>query len=344
MIDPPESLSGCACSSWSGSVCTGCGSPAGPTRVRTHASRSRTTPIEPGDDTDGDESRGRSRSSTRPRVRIPTNGPSPSPTSRAARSAVPDVCGQADPSGHREDRVRAGVALECDRAGEPECGPDPSARGDGTAYPRRSRQCPGPRGRVGRRGRRPRRAGPRRPRTTRWWSIEYIVQPNDSLSKIAQDFYGSARYTRTDPLRGEPRRARDPRTRSGSGRRSCRRSIPRARKTGMGEHPDVPGERAYHRPMSHDSACYIITGGAGFIGSSLVATLQRDEPDARIHVVDDFSTGSHANIVEQCERLGAGRSEGHVMADPLASSTGNPRSGGSSRGRCSTSRRSRTRS
>lgn len=69
--------------------------------------------------------------------------------------------------------------------------------------------------------------------------------------------------------------------------------------------------------MSSDGPVYIITGGAGFIGSSLVAMLQRDEPEARLYVIDDFSTGSYANIVEACERLGAGVFRGTVMADPV---------------------------
>jgi len=69
--------------------------------------------------------------------------------------------------------------------------------------------------------------------------------------------------------------------------------------------------------MSGDQRAYIVTGGAGFIGAALVATLQRDDPTARIHVVDDFSTGSTANIVEACERLGAGPFRGAIIPDPV---------------------------
>lgn len=69
--------------------------------------------------------------------------------------------------------------------------------------------------------------------------------------------------------------------------------------------------------MTKSEPCYIITGGAGFIGANLVATLQRDEPDARLYVVDDFSTGSYANIVEACTRLGAGPFRGTIMPDSI---------------------------
>jgi ADP-L-glycero-D-manno-heptose 6-epimerase len=41
---------------------------------------------------------------------------------------------------------------------------------------------------------------------------------------------------------------------------------------------------------------FIVTGGAGFIGSNLVAELQRRHPDAFITVVDDFSSGHFRNL------------------------------------------------
>jgi len=49
---------------------------------------------------------------------------------------------------------------------------------------------------------------------------------------------------------------------------------------------------------------YIVTGGAGFIGSNLAAELIRLEPDCHVTIVDDFSSGSWANITEACERRG----------------------------------------
>jgi ADP-L-glycero-D-manno-heptose 6-epimerase len=59
-----------------------------------------------------------------------------------------------------------------------------------------------------------------------------------------------------------------------------------------------------HEAMHTRSArtCFIVTGGAGFIGSNLVAALLSQEPGAHIHIVDNLRTGSYANIVETCER------------------------------------------
>ncbi len=45
---------------------------------------------------------------------------------------------------------------------------------------------------------------------------------------------------------------------------------------------------------------YLVTGGAGFIGSNLVAALVRGEHD--VIVVDDFLKGSWENIQEACDR------------------------------------------
>ncbi|MEM8739809.1 MAG: NAD-dependent epimerase/dehydratase family protein [Planctomycetota bacterium] len=41
---------------------------------------------------------------------------------------------------------------------------------------------------------------------------------------------------------------------------------------------------------------YLITGGAGFVGSNLVRTLQTQQPDAELLVVDDFRLGTFANL------------------------------------------------
>lgn len=44
----------------------------------------------------------------------------------------------------------------------------------------------------------------------------------------------------------------------------------------------------------------LITGGAGFIGSNLVATINSDHPEWKIRVIDDLSSGLLSNI-ENCE-------------------------------------------
>ena len=43
----------------------------------------------------------------------------------------------------------------------------------------------------------------------------------------------------------------------------------------------------------------LITGGAGFVGSNLVRELQRRFPEAELCVIDDFRTGTFANLSEE---------------------------------------------
>lgn len=69
--------------------------------------------------------------------------------------------------------------------------------------------------------------------------------------------------------------------------------------------------------MAASPPTYIVTGGAGFIGSNLVAQLLSNEPGAMIYVVDDFRTGSYANIVEACQRAGVGPFKGSVLSDSV---------------------------
>jgi len=44
------------------------------------------------------------------------------------------------------------------------------------------------------------------------------------------------------------------------------------------------------------SSVFVVTGGAGFIGSHLVERLLRDHADGVVRVLDDFSSGSAANL------------------------------------------------
>ena len=41
---------------------------------------------------------------------------------------------------------------------------------------------------------------------------------------------------------------------------------------------------------------FIVTGGAGFVGSNLTLALQEKFPDARITVIDDFRSGNFKNL------------------------------------------------
>ena len=54
---------------------------------------------------------------------------------------------------------------------------------------------------------------------------------------------------------------------------------------------------AYHRVSCMSSAnSILVTGGAGFIGSNLVLTLQERMPKARLTVIDDFRSGDFKNL------------------------------------------------
>jgi ADP-L-glycero-D-manno-heptose 6-epimerase len=48
---------------------------------------------------------------------------------------------------------------------------------------------------------------------------------------------------------------------------------------------------------STSSPNFIVTGGAGFIGSNLTLALQEKFPDARLTVIDDFRSGDFKNLV-----------------------------------------------
>jgi ADP-L-glycero-D-manno-heptose 6-epimerase len=49
--------------------------------------------------------------------------------------------------------------------------------------------------------------------------------------------------------------------------------------------------------VSSSESSILITGGAGFIGSNLVLTLQERMPQARLTVIDDFRSGDFKNLV-----------------------------------------------
>lgn len=61
---------------------------------------------------------------------------------------------------------------------------------------------------------------------------------------------------------------------------------------------------------------YILTGGGGFIGSNLAAELAHRQPGASVIVIDDFRSGSFANLIEAFERKGVGPFTGEVVSRP----------------------------
>ena len=62
---------------------------------------------------------------------------------------------------------------------------------------------------------------------------------------------------------------------------------------------------------------YIVTGGAGFIGSNLVAELLKRDPGCGVMVVDDFRSGTFANLIEACTRKGVGPFTGEIVSDSV---------------------------
>jgi ADP-L-glycero-D-manno-heptose 6-epimerase len=49
-------------------------------------------------------------------------------------------------------------------------------------------------------------------------------------------------------------------------------------------------------PSTDSRSNFIVTGGAGFVGSNLTLALQEKFPDARLTVIDDFRSGSFKNL------------------------------------------------
>lgn len=66
-----------------------------------------------------------------------------------------------------------------------------------------------------------------------------------------------------------------------------------------------------------DTPTYIVTGGAGFVGSNLVAALLARTPRPYVVVIDNFRSGASANIVEACDRAGVGAFTGEVRAESV---------------------------
>ena len=59
---------------------------------------------------------------------------------------------------------------------------------------------------------------------------------------------------------------------------------------------DLSISRQFSFLKLHSSSNFIITGGAGFIGSNLTLALQEKIPEARLTVIDDFRSGDFKNL------------------------------------------------
>ncbi len=62
-----------------------------------------------------------------------------------------------------------------------------------------------------------------------------------------------------------------------------------------------------------DRPLYIVTGAAGFVGANLAAALLARSPHPRILAVDNFRSGSFANLTEACDRRAVGPFDGEVL-------------------------------
>ena len=68
-----------------------------------------------------------------------------------------------------------------------------------------------------------------------------------------------------------------------------------------------------HNPICSADGPVVVTGGAGFIGSNLVAEILRREPGRHVIVIDDFRSSSSASITDACRRADIGPFTGTLI-------------------------------
>lgn len=69
--------------------------------------------------------------------------------------------------------------------------------------------------------------------------------------------------------------------------------------------------------MNQPGPCYIVTGGCGFIGSNLVATLQKRDPSCHVLVIDSLRSGTYATLIESCSRIAGEPFRGEVLPESV---------------------------
>jgi ADP-L-glycero-D-manno-heptose 6-epimerase len=66
-----------------------------------------------------------------------------------------------------------------------------------------------------------------------------------------------------------------------------------------------------------DRGCFVVTGGAGFIGSRLAAALIKAEPGAEVVVIDDLRSGSFANLTSAMDRADLSPFSHRFITEPI---------------------------
>ena len=69
--------------------------------------------------------------------------------------------------------------------------------------------------------------------------------------------------------------------------------------------------------MTSPGPCYIVTGGCGFIGSNVAATLERQDPTCHVLVIDSFRSGTFGTLVESCDRINGSPFRGEVLPESV---------------------------
>ena len=75
---------------------------------------------------------------------------------------------------------------------------------------------------------------------------------------------------------------------------SMRHAVPSGLPEKERRHDGAKSTQLSNATIGHVSELFLVTGGAGFIGSHLVARLLAD--GARVRVLDNFSAGTRANL------------------------------------------------
>ncbi|MEL6498055.1 MAG: NAD-dependent epimerase/dehydratase family protein [Planctomycetota bacterium] len=71
--------------------------------------------------------------------------------------------------------------------------------------------------------------------------------------------------------------------------------------------------------MTQPGPCYIVTGGCGFIGSNVAATLEGLDGTCHVLVIDSFRSGTFQTLVDSCTRITGEPFRGEVLPESVES-------------------------